>query len=265
MSDQECNFLHVEKVAGNGYATLILHGWGHSLAQVKPLGQLLAPTCDVHLVDLPGFGRSTPPPTVWSAWDYADRIIAYCDEKQLHQIDLIGHSFGGKVAICMALKYPQRVRRLALIGASGLKRHRPALQRLRMVAIKMVGKFIKLIDHFCGLHLFVNYFSNRFGSPDYRQASGVMRAILVRSVNEDLSNVVHKIVQPTCLLWGELDTETPLEVAYRLHANIKGSKLYLLKYQSHQAFLDMGAHLCAYHLLPFLQDDDLDSTDCREP
>jgi pimeloyl-ACP methyl ester carboxylesterase len=55
----------------------------------------------------------------------------------------------------------------------------------------------------------------RYGSTDYRNASGVMRDVLVASVNETYEEEVKAQSVPVTLLWGELDDVTPVAVASR--------------------------------------------------
>jgi pimeloyl-ACP methyl ester carboxylesterase len=245
------NSLHVEKLGRKGHPLLILHGWGHCLESLRPLGNLLAQHSQVHLIDLPGFGRSSPPDGVWDSSNYADRLIEYLNSEGLEAVDIVGHSFGGKVAMNLASRHPDRVRRLILMGASGLLRQRPLKEQFRFQGLKWAGKALKRIDAICGSELFKSRFAPRFGSSDYRQA-GAMRSILVKTVNEDLTELIKGIRCPTLLLWGEEDPETPIEIAHRLNRLIKGSWLLIFPGKDHQVYKDAGAHLCAYYIFPFL-------------
>lgn len=244
--------LHTEKLNATGFPLLMLHGWGQSLDSLKPLGSLLTCSSEIHLIDLPGFGLSPPPATTWSSFDYADRLIAYLDAHNIPQADFLGHSFGGKVAMSLAIRYPERIRRLILMAPSGIKRKRTPLGYCRFKSIQWLGKTLKGIDRLTGSHLFNTQFIPRFASADYRQ-SGEMCSILVRSVNETLEPILGTIKAPTFIFWGEQDQETPLEMAHRLHRLIPSSRLLLLPHKGHQLFQDVGSHLCAYHLIPFLE------------
>jgi pimeloyl-ACP methyl ester carboxylesterase len=244
--------LHTETLNSDGFPLLLLHGWGQSVDSVKPLGELLTRSSQVHLIDLPGFGRSPAPEHAWSAFDYADRIIHYLDKKNIGQVDLAGHSFGGKVALCRAIRYPDRVRRLVRIATSGIRKQKSLVQKLRSFALKWSGKGLKLIDKKFKTELFTHHFAPRFGSPDYQKATGVMRSVLVRSVNEDLSPLLKKVKASTLLLWGEQDTETPFEIAHRLNQMIPGSRLIPLAHKGHYPFEGVGFHLCAYQITNFL-------------
>ena len=56
---------------------ICLHGWRHSLWNLKPLGELLAPYTEVHLIDLPGYGESTGPGENWGTKEYAEKILEF--------------------------------------------------------------------------------------------------------------------------------------------------------------------------------------------
>jgi pimeloyl-ACP methyl ester carboxylesterase len=102
----------------------------------------------------------------------------------------------------------------------------------------------------------------RFGSRDYKNA-GALRGILVKAVNEDATDVASKISNPTLLLWGELDQETPIWIGRKLNELIANSKLIIMPGKDHFPFLGSGAHLCAKHILGFI--DTLGSSTNNNP
>ena len=65
----------------------------------------------------------------------------------------------------------------------------------------------------------------RYGSPDYRAASGVMRQVLVRTVNETYDDQLRSVTCPVELVWGDDDTEAPLSVAERAAALLTRPRL----------------------------------------
>jgi pimeloyl-ACP methyl ester carboxylesterase len=83
-----------------------------------------------------------------------------------------------------------------------------------------------------------------------------MRNILVKTVNEDQTDSSHHIIAPTLILNGENDTQTPVEMAQRLHKYIRNSQLILLPGKDHFPFLGEGAHLCASYIRRFLMSED---------
>jgi pimeloyl-ACP methyl ester carboxylesterase len=107
------------------------------------------------------------------------------------------------------------------------------------------------VDKAFGSHIFQNWFAPRYGSRDYKNA-GALRNILVKTVNEDLTNDAKQVTVPTFLLWGETDQETPQAIGKRFHELIPNSKLVILPGQDHFPFLREGSHLCGYHVSKFL-------------
>ena len=104
-------------VEGRGPAVVLLHGlggfaqsWRHNIAP-------LAARATVYALDLPGFGRSAKPRTRYSLAYFAHALHGFLDATGIAQAALVGHSFGGAVAVTYALTHPSRVERLALLGA----------------------------------------------------------------------------------------------------------------------------------------------------
>lgn len=230
-----------------------LHGWGRSLGDFRPLAQLLEWEHTVHLLDLPGFGKTPPPPADWGTSDYAEAVTAYLDQQGLEQVHLLGHSFGGRICLRLAAARQDRVKSLTLIGSHGLPAPQPLPRQLRSRAISALRTGIKWFDGQFGTEHFKNWFTPRYGSRDYL-AAGKLRGTLVKTVTEDQTANCRAINAPTLLLWGALDRETPLALGERFHELISGSRLIVLEGQDHYPFRDVGAHLIAYYMLPFLRE-----------
>ena len=79
---------------------------------------------------------------------------------------------------------------------------------------------------------------NYIGSTDYKNASEIMRGILVNSINIEMSEDVKKIKCPTLLVWGSLDTAVPIKRAYELEKLIKDSGVVVFENATHYAYLE---------------------------
>lgn len=237
---------------------VLLHGWGRSLGALRPLGELLSTSCRVLLVDLPGFGLSPLPPEAsnqgggWGTFEYSERIKRFLQHSGISSCILVGHSFGGRISVQLASRYPEMIAGVVLIGSHGLKRKRTPVDELRLRAIRLLGSAAKRLDGAFGTRLFAHYFAPRFGSADYK-AAGELRKTLVKTVNEDLTNEASQIKAPTLLLWGEKDEQTPLDLAYSFHALIPHSELHTFPHKGHEPFSDVGAHLMATYIETFLR------------
>ena len=258
LSHNEPYPLHSLTLVSKGPQLILLHGWGRSLEALRPFGELLAKDYRVTLIDLPGFGRSTLPPEAsnegggWDTLQYATRVKAWLDENGINRCTLIGHSFGGRISVRLASRYPDLVESVVLIGAHGLKRERPLNEELRVRWIRTLVSAAKRIDGLTGSRIFAHYFAAKFGSADYK-AAGDLRKTLVKTVNEDLSAEAKSITSPTLLLWGKDDPQAPVDIAHNYHQLIHDSELHIFPHKGHEPFADVGSHLMANYIENFLQ------------
>jgi pimeloyl-ACP methyl ester carboxylesterase len=102
-------------------AVVFLHGWGLGIRPYRRVhAQLRERGVRVVAPDLPGFGASSPlPPGRRTLDDHADWVAAFCAEAGLGRVVLVGHSFGGGVAIATAHRHPRLVRALVLVNSVG--------------------------------------------------------------------------------------------------------------------------------------------------
>ncbi len=99
---------------GSGPPMLLLHGWGGAAAYWTHTVDHFARHRTCYVPDMPGYGQSPPMPQMASAAHLAERLGAFAEAHNLAPFDLVGHSFGGAVAVHLAARWPQRVRRLVL-------------------------------------------------------------------------------------------------------------------------------------------------------
>ena len=119
----ETKTIHGVKTAyrhtGEGRAVILLHGWGQNMAMMANIEAHLSPFFSVWNLDFPGFGESDVVPAAWSVEDYTDFLRDFITENGIEEPILIGHSFGCRVAIRYAVRYP--VRKMCLTGAAGIR------------------------------------------------------------------------------------------------------------------------------------------------
>ncbi|AFY94757.1 alpha/beta fold hydrolase [Chamaesiphon minutus] len=241
--------LNTVRLGNNGHPLVMLHGWGQNLQSLQPMGELLATKSQVHIIDLPGFGKSPPPPEDWDTANYADRIYQYLEESGIESADMLGHSFGGRVSIRLAHKYPQKVRSITLVNAGGLQRQRTLQQSMRSQWVRNMRNAFKISPLYRDALL--TWHTQKYGSRDYLNA-GAMRGTLVKTVSEDLTELAKQISVPVLLLWGEADTETPVEMGHRYHSLFANSELITIPNRDHFMFQAEGSHLCSYYVEKFL-------------
>ena len=184
-----------------------LHGWARSGADFDKV----LPGFDGVAPDLPGFGATAPPDGAWGSVEYAAAVLPLCEEGAPPVV--IGHSFGGRVAVMLAAAHPERVGGLVL---SGTPLWRPAGS-----APPTAGLGFRTVKRLHALGLigdaWMEQRRQRSGSQDYRTATGVMRAVLVRAIAETNDGTYRRalasVTCPIALVWGEQDTAAPLAVA----------------------------------------------------
>ena len=195
--------LVAEKFGSGAPRVLALHGWGRTGADFS---RILTGT-DALAVHLPGFGPAPAPPTAWSSADYA-RVMAEAIEG-MGPLVILGHSFGGRVALRLAAAHPQLVSKLILTGVPLTRVTAPSKPTMPYRVVKAL--------HHRGLipESTMEAARQKYGSQDYRMATGVMREILVKVIAEDYLEDASRVTCPVTLVWGEQDKPAPLAAAER--------------------------------------------------
>lgn len=216
---------YIQYGSETGKDIVLLHGWGQNIEMMKPLGDGLQ---DFHItiIDFPGFGESDEPKTSLTIYNYVEILEELLDSLNIHKPILMGHSFGGRVAILYAAR--NTTEKLVLFGAPCVRHERKSLKESILKAAKKIP----------GMNKIGEYAKKYIGSADYRKASPVMRETLVNVINEDLSNYAKKIQCPTLLIWGTNDTEAPIQEARELEALLVDGGLIELPGLSHYAYLE---------------------------
>lgn len=206
---------------------VLLHGWGQNIEMMKPIGDKMKNDFNIVIVDLPGFGQSEEPKDVWTVYDYADAIKELVDSLDIKNPILIGHSFGGKISLVYASKY--KAKKLVLFGS-------PYRKEKKKVSLKV--KILKFLGKIKFLKPIVNWAKKHMGSTDYKNASEMMRKILVSTVNLDITEDVKKIKASTLIVWGTNDTAVPLSHAYELEKLINDAGVVEYEGCTHYAYLE---------------------------
>ncbi len=224
------------EVQGEGEPVLILHGWGCSKDTVQSITEHIAKTHRAYALDMPGFGETPPPNEVFGIEQYTQVVEKFCRKLNIENPILIGHSFGGRISILFSSR--NQTSKVMLVDAAGIVPKRTLKYHIKVRSYKIYKKLLPLFVGKQEAERRIEERRNRSGSADYRAAQGIMRAIFVKIVNEDLKYVMPKIKAPTLMIWGELDTATPLSDARTMEKLIKGSGVAVMKGCGHYSFLD---------------------------
>ena len=212
---------------GSGSDVVLLHGWGQNIAMMKPIGDRLQKNHRITILDFPGFGDSEEPKNALTVYDYCEILEELLKKLKVKKPVIMGHSFGGRIAIIYASR--NEVEKVVLFGSPCIRKEVKPSLKLRML------KSLKKIP---GINKLEGFAKNHMGSRDYKNASEIMKKILVNVVNEDLSECAKKINVPTLLIWGDRDTEAPVEDAKELEKIIPDAGLIVLPNSTHYAYLE---------------------------
>ena len=211
---------------GEGDDIVLLHGWGQNIAMMKPVGDKL--NGHIIILDLPGYGESTEPPNVWTIYDYVECVHEFLNSIGVKNPIMMGHSFGGKISLAYASKY--KVKKLVLFAS-------PFKKGIEKMPLKT--KILKAAKKVPLLNKLEGFAKKHIGSTDYKNASEMMRKILVETVNLDIREDVKKIKCPTFIFWGTNDEAVPVEDAKELESLIPDAGLVIYEGCTHYAYLEM--------------------------
>ena len=165
----------------------MLHGWGAHLDLVRPLGeQMAALGYRVVMLDLPGFGQTPPPDFAWSVFDYAAAVAAHIRSLGIEKTHLFGHSFGGRLGLVLGAEHPERFIKMALADSAGV-RGKPSISgQVRLKTFRFLQNTLRSIGMSKQADGLREWYTDKYGSADYKAAQGVVRETFVKVVNEDL-------------------------------------------------------------------------------
>lgn len=224
-------------VWGEGRPVVLLHGWGTSAESLGAVAKVLEDRFRVYALDLPGFGWTPSPATAWGTWEYASYVASFMDRVSIPVASVVGHSFGGRIALALAARWPDRVRDLVLVAGAGIRPKRGPLYRMKVGAAKLVKRLFSLPMWGRLGERVVAELYRRIGSRDYRNA-GPLRATLVKVVGEDLRSILSSVRAPTLIIWGDRDQEVPFSSMQIMARGIAGSRLEVLEGAGHFPFAD---------------------------
>ncbi len=219
-------------------AMILMHGWGCEASTLASIQRVAAQSHRVYNFDLPGFGQSAEPPASWGVYDYARWLRAAVEKLGIERPSLLGHSYGGRIAIVYASEYPAEVDKVILVDAAGIKPRRSLKYYFKVYSFKAGKIFARIFLGKAKAQKWIEAQRAKRGSADYRQASPAMREIMSRSINQDLTPRLPLIKAPTLLIWGENDTATPMRDARIMEKRIPGAGLVSFAGCGHYSFLD---------------------------
>ena len=237
---------------GEGPPVLLLHGFGASTFTWRYIAPELTKTHRVIAVDLKGFGQSDKPfDERYSARDQAELLTELIEEQDLRNLTLIGHSFGGGVALLLALQEDERLKgriaKLVLLDTIAYPQEIPTFfQMLNMPVVSQIGVRMVPVEAQIRVALKIAYYDDSkiddaqvaaYAEP-LRSAAGKHAVIhtarqIVPPDIEALSERYKSITLPTLILWCDHDRIVPLDIGLKLRRKLPKSTLRIISACGH--------------------------------
>lgn len=221
-----------EDYGGKGAPVVFLHGWRSRASVWAGAAGALGEIARCVALDLPGFGSSEAPRSVWTLSDYAGVVREFLEKESFGPSILVGHSFGGRVAAKLAAEAPALVSKLVLVDSAGFPA--PAAKK---AAFGFVAKLVGPLFRPRFMQPLRRLLYRAIGAEDYVATPGLV-GTFVRVVNEDLSEHLRRVRCPALLVWGSRDADTPLSTAERMLKLLPEARLSVLQGAGHFSFLD---------------------------
>lgn len=224
---------------GHGSNVMLIHGsgpgvsawanWRLTLPELAKHHRVIAP-------DMVGFGFSERPANLKYTMDtWVAQLVGLLDVLEIEKTSLIGNSFGGALALCMAIRYPERINKLVLMGSVGVPftltegldsvwGYKPSLAAMKSLLDIFAYDRSLVTDELAELRYkasvrpgFQESFSAMFPSPRQRWVDAMASDL------DDIQSLSHS----TLIVHGRDDAVIPLQNSYDLHQYIRRSELHV--------------------------------------
>jgi pimeloyl-ACP methyl ester carboxylesterase len=237
---------------GEGPPVLLIHGFGTNTFTWRHVAPDLARDHRVIAVDLKGFGQSDKPfDERYSVFDQAELLAQLIEEKDLRNLTVVGHSYGGGVALLLALEADTRLKgrigRLVLIDTIAYPQEIPVFFKLLDTpVVSQVGVRMAPTDFQIRMALRIAYYDNSKIGPDEIEAyaapmkTAAGKHAIIHSARQILPPDADAIAAryssiqlPTLILWCDHDRIVPLDIGLKLRRELPNSSLRLISECGH--------------------------------
>lgn len=238
---------------GEGFPVLLVHGSGPGVsawANWRLVIPVLSKSRRVIAPDMVGFGYTDRPEGIqYNMKTWAKQAIDLLDALGIEQTDIVGNSFGGALALALAIDHPERIRKVVLMGAMGVEfpitqglddvwGYEPSVENMkRMITMFVYDKSIAT-DDLAKMRYeasiepgFQESFSSMFPAPRQQWVKAMART------DEEIKG----IKQPTLIIHGREDEVIPVENSYKLINLIDDAQLHIFGHCGHWTQIEQSA------------------------
>ena len=212
------------ETAGSGEPLILVHGLSGSTRWWARNTSALAERHTVYLVNLPGFGALRWRGPRFVLREAATWLAEWVEAVGVGPCHLVGHSMGGYIAIRLAARHPELLRRLVLVSPAGV----PTGRSMVSYGVPLLAASLAAAPSFLPV---LALDAARAGPLTILRAA---RELLAEDVRDDLQ----VIVSPTLLIWGNRDALVPPSLAPAMRDEIRDARLVLLHGAGHVPYYD---------------------------
>ena len=242
------------EVIGEGKPIIMLHGWLTDLESMRPLAANLSQKFKIYLVDVIGFGKSDLPENPLTSDDFGDFLKEFIEKLNIENPILIGHSNGGRIIINAVGRNLVKPKKVVLIDSAGLKPKRSIEYHIKVAVYKFGKMILNLLPNIEIIKKLKKDLRNKVGSSDYKASPIVLKDTMKIILNEDQRPLLKNITVPTLLIWGRLDTATPISDAKEIEKTLPDCGLVEYPYGTHFSYLE-NIENCKLVLDEFFKND----------
>lgn len=230
---------------GQGDVIVLLHGTGASLHTWDAWTKILKENYRVIRMDLPGFGLTGPHSSAdYSIDGYTKFILDFTTKIGIQDFYIAGNSLGGSITWNFALNYPNKIKKMVLLDASGYPSNKGASWIFKAARTPVINTVLKYItpEMVIRKNLEQVYFDDEKVTDKlvkrYHELSlrkGNRQAFIDRANTTpiDNSSLIKNLKIETLILWGAEDLWIPTEMAHKFHKDIANSTLVVMKETGH--------------------------------
>lgn len=229
---EEGEFQYLE--AGEGEPLVLLHGLFGALSNFEHLFAQFSPRYRVLIPMLPLYTLPMLNTNVEQLARFLERFVAH---KGFRQVNLIGNSLGGHVALVFSSRHPEKVRSLVLTGSSGLYENAFGGGFPRREDKEFIRKKVA-VTFFDPKHATDELVEECFETVNDKAKLIRILSLAKSAIRHNMAGELPKLKMPVLLIWGRQDTITPPHVADEFHSLIPHSELHWIDECGHAAMME---------------------------
>lgn len=208
---------------------VFLHGWGMDSSCFDRVINKLPLKQKILKIDFFSFGKSESVEEWFDTYEYAYHVFLLIKRLNLKNVILIGHSFGGRIAMILSSIFDINVKSIVLTSSAGINRFN-IIKKIKII-------HYKFLKYLVGKNIIGNHVLSHYGSDDYKKLNPKIRKVFVRVINQDLKFLLSCIRVPVSLVWDKKDNITPYWICKFLYKTLNNPNIYLFKNGKHYVFL----------------------------